>query len=86
MVIVNAQAIRTPILLTAPVDITLNSLPSVNAGSDQIICEGDQVTLKEISSQFNNALILKGVLDLHGSGNPVYSGTDVNLKLVKVKF
>ncbi len=29
---------------TDSIDITLNALPSVNAGPDQIICEGDQVT------------------------------------------
>ena len=56
---------------TDSIDITLNDFPSVNAGPDQIICEGDQVNF-----EFNNALILKGVLDLHGSGNPMYSGTD----------
>ena len=56
---------------TDSIDITLNALPSVNAGPDQIICEGDQVNF-----EFNNALILQGVLDLHGSSNSLYSGTD----------
>jgi plastocyanin/predicted RNase H-like HicB family nuclease len=69
---------------TDSIDITLNALPSVNAGPDQIICEGDQVTLKEISTQFNNALSIKGVMDLHGGTSSLYGSLDGKAVHLKV--
>ena len=64
--------------------VTVNALPSVNAGTDQIICKGDQVTLNEISAQFNNALSIKGVMDLHGGTSSLYGSLDGKAVHLKV--
>ena len=50
---------------TDQVDVTVNALPTVDAGADQAVCSGDTVTLTGKSTLFSNALSIKGIMDLN---------------------
>ncbi len=46
-------------------NLTVNALPTVDAGADQAVCSGDTVTLTGKSTLFSNALSIKGIMDLN---------------------
>ncbi len=67
---------------TDQVDVTVNGLPNVDAGTDQTVCDGDQVTLSgagATSYVWDNS-VTNGVAFTPGLGTTVYTviGTDAN--------
>jgi gliding motility-associated-like protein len=67
---------------TDQVVVTVNPLPNVNAGTDQVVCEGESVTLTAIGAttySWNNAVV-NGLSFIPPVGTTTYtvSGTDNN--------
>ncbi len=67
---------------TDQVDVTVNALPNVNAGVDQVVCEGVAVTLNgagAVNYAWDNGVV-NGVPFIQAPGNSTYTviGTDLN--------